>query len=629
MKRISITKAKHIFCQVVRHFLIVKKKLPQYQQDEFKKAALEFDVALKKRDRKLLKQKTQLLKNKQHRILPKITFRKCVEWTLGLVVAFFVAFTIRQTWLELYTIPTGSMRPTLLEQDKMLVSKSKFGINYPFINGHFYFNSELVKRLQVVILSGNNLDILDPWTRFLGVLPVKKQFIKRLVAKPNDQLYFYGGKIYGMDDKGGVIEDYASPLLKDIDYIPYISMLGKSRLVANRTYGPEYTYSQFGMPLIKAFVTKNNFVATEVFNGEKWQLNTGMTTMNEKGFQYRDLFGMKHFAKTRLITEREKKLLYPEETLQSPTDFFVEIFSLPNLTQEAWDIRLDPTGVKIITLKPIISLLPLEEKHLDRIMEHIYTARFIVQNNKAYNYDHFSTFPSIDPKFLPNFVGVEDGTYEFLDGVLYRIDYFGNRKQIDKTHPLYSKSIANVQNLFNFGIGFYQYFSPEYGNDYVPNRVAYYNMGDLYLLGHKVFDQSDKVLVEFVEAQKKRQQNVSAFSSFAPFIDEGPPLKDGKLDKSLIRKFGLKIPQDYYLMLGDNHAMSADSRDFGFVPQDNIMGTPMFKFWPLQDFGAIHQASSKHLTFSNIFMWLIVLVCLILYKLYKNWRYRHFIKKIK
>ncbi|MGK6341897.1 signal peptidase I [Chryseobacterium sp. DT-3] len=52
------------------------------------------------------------------------------------------------------------------------------------------------------------------------------------------------------------------------------------------------------------------------------------------------------------------------------------------------------------------------------------------------------------------------------------------------------------------------------------------------------------------------------------------------------------IKQDYYMMVGDNRDASLDARFFGFVPEENIVGKPMFTWMSLQ--GAFSDNSSSY-----------------------------------
>lgn len=52
------------------------------------------------------------------------------------------------------------------------------------------------------------------------------------------------------------------------------------------------------------------------------------------------------------------------------------------------------------------------------------------------------------------------------------------------------------------------------------------------------------------------------------------------------------IQQDYYMMVGDNRDASLDARFFGFVPEENIVGKPMFTWMSLQ--GAFADISSTY-----------------------------------
>lgn len=47
------------------------------------------------------------------------------------------------------------------------------------------------------------------------------------------------------------------------------------------------------------------------------------------------------------------------------------------------------------------------------------------------------------------------------------------------------------------------------------------------------------------------------------------------------------VPKDNYFVLGDNRAQSSDSREWGFVPRQNIIGRAFFRYWPPNRIGKI------------------------------------------
>ena len=106
---------------------------------------------------------------------------KALEWIKSLLVALILALFIRTFIVQAYKIPSGSMIPTLLVGDYILVNKLAYGIKNPFKNDFLYFR-RLPKRQEVVV--------------FTYPLNKKLDFIKRVIGLPGDTVEIVNKKVY-------------------------------------------------------------------------------------------------------------------------------------------------------------------------------------------------------------------------------------------------------------------------------------------------------------------------------------------------------------------------------------------------------------------------------------------------
>ena len=61
----------------------------------------------------------------------------------------------------------------------------------------------------------------------------------------------------------------------------------------------------------------------------------------------------------------------------------------------------------------------------------------------------------------------------------------------------------------------------------------------------------------------------------------------------LVEDGQLIVPEGSYFVMGDNRDDSRDSRYWGFVPRENIVGRPLLIYWSMREASPDLQASSS------------------------------------
>ena len=99
------------------------------------------------------------------------------EWAESIIIAIILALFIRTFVIQAFKIPTGSMRPTLMEGDRIFVSKFIYHFREPQVGDVIVFKGvedrkkDLIKRLIAKYLFRSNF--LRRSMEFQGVLFLK------------------------------------------------------------------------------------------------------------------------------------------------------------------------------------------------------------------------------------------------------------------------------------------------------------------------------------------------------------------------------------------------------------------------------------------------------------------------
>ncbi|MEO6030779.1 MAG: signal peptidase I [Burkholderiaceae bacterium] len=153
-----------------------------------------------------------------------------LDWTAGLFPVILAVFLLRSFLFEPFKIPSGSMIPTLLVGDLILVNKFHYGVRLPVINTKIIDNHD-PKRGDVMVFRYPKDTSID--------------YIKRVIGVPGDEISFRDQRLF-INGQPAPLDQMPAPGFYDEDlqrYFPeFKEKLGdvEHRILLNTESQPFY-----------------------------------------------------------------------------------------------------------------------------------------------------------------------------------------------------------------------------------------------------------------------------------------------------------------------------------------------------------------------------------------------------
>lgn len=102
----------------------------------------------------------------------------------------------------------------------------------------------------------------------------------------------------------------------------------------------------------------------------------------------------------------------------------------------------------------------------------------------------------------------------------------------------------------------------------------------------------------FIKRIIARAGDLVAVNEGKVYLNNEPLEEDYILEMPYYNLPATKVPPGYLFVMGDNRNNSNDSHIWGFLPETNIIGKAVFRFWPFNRIGNIAEKLETHFVIS-------------------------------